>query len=191
MGLKAGISSYTSKLSTLRTTDASDDNFMSDIQSALLPKFGFGAYYYAEKFYAGFSIPSLVVSNPLNGGIDLKGSSVQRKHYYFTGGFVVDVSEYVTLKPSVLVKYTASVPVQTDINLNALLYDILWIGASYRTGDAIVAITEYQVSSKLRVGYAFDYPLSTIKNYSGYTHEIMLSFDLRKETIKTVNPRYF
>ena len=190
-GLKAGISSYTSKFSSLKVVDIGDDAFMSDIQSAILPKFGFGTFYYAEKFYAGFSVPSLVTFNPLSNNVDLRGSTVQRRHYYFTGGYVLDANEFLTLKPSVLIKYTPSAKPQIDFNLNALFYDSFWIGASYRTGDAVVAIAEYQVSSKFRIGYAFDCPISSIRAYAGYTHEIMIAFDFKKETIRTINPRYF
>jgi len=190
-GLKGGFSNYTTKYSTLKVWDENDNAFLADRQTALLPKIGFGMYYYAEKYYAGFSIPSMIVFNPINNQADISGSDLQRKHYYFTGGYVYDLNEIITLKPSVLVKYLPSAPVQVDLNLNVLLYNVLWLGASYRTGDAIVGMAEYQAFSKLRIGYAFDYSISGLNGYTGGTHEIMIAFDFRKEVIKTVNPRYF
>jgi hypothetical protein len=65
------------------------------------------------------------------------------------------------------------------------------VGASYRSGDAIVGIFEYQVDRKLRIGYSYDYTLSELKSYSSGSHEIMLGYDFGYNVLKMKTPRYF
>ncbi len=191
MGLKLGASQYYAKLSTLTVWDRTDDVFLGDRSSAILPKAGCGIYYYAERYYAGVSIPIIwAYDNTRNFNFNLEAASSLRRHYFLTGGYIFDVSKSVKLKPSVLIKYLASAPVQADFNLNALILDQFWVGTSIRTGDAIALILEYQINKELRIGYAFDYTYSRLNSYSGGTHEVMIGYDFtRFAKIKT--PRYF
>jgi len=97
----------------------------------------------------------------------------------------------VVLKPSVLVKYVQNAPVEADFNLNVLLANVLWIGGSYRTQDAIVGLVELQVSKKLRIGYSYDFTTTEMKNYSQGSHEIMIGYDFGYDIMKMKTPRYF
>jgi type IX secretion system PorP/SprF family membrane protein len=104
---------------------------------------------------------------------------------------VFKASRDVVLKPSVLLKYVAGAPLQADINMNVLLSDILWVGASYRTGDALVGLLEFQVNKRLRFGYSYDYTLSDIRDYSSGSHEIMVGYDFGKSLEMKKGPTYF
>lgn len=190
-GLKAGASAYSARLSALTVWDE-DQTFASNLNSHWLPKFGFGTYFYSERAYAGFSIPTLVAyDSGRDFKLDLEQSTHLRRHYFLNAGYVLDVNPLIKLKPSVLVKYVSAAPVQVELNMNALLYDVLWIGASYRSGDAIAAIGEYQITPRLRVGYTYDFTTSIMNRYSNGTHEIVIGYDFRSEKIKMKNPRYF
>jgi type IX secretion system PorP/SprF family membrane protein len=101
------------------------------------------------------------------------------------------VNPDVVLKPSVLVKYVQNAPVEADFNLNVLLANVLWIGGSYRTQDAIVGLVELQVSKKLRIGYSYDFTTTEMKNYSQGSHEIMIGYDFGYDIMKMKTPRYF
>jgi hypothetical protein len=50
---------------------------------------------------------------------------------------------------------------------------------------------EYQTNGRFRIGYAYDFTTSKIKQYSSGTHEIMIGYDFGKEIIKVKTPRYF
>ncbi|MCB0783332.1 MAG: type IX secretion system membrane protein PorP/SprF, partial [Flavobacteriales bacterium] len=41
------------------------------------------------------------------------------------------------------------------------------------------------------VGYAYDYPLSPLRNYSGGSHEFMLGFEFGNKLKGIRSPRYF
>jgi len=108
-----------------------------------------------------------------------------------TGGYVFDINKQVRLKPSVLLKYTQNSPLELDLNLSAVYKNTFWLGASFRTGDAVVLIAEYQTNSYFRVGYAYDITFSKLRNYSSGSHEIMIGIDFGKDLVKVKTPRYF
>lgn len=189
-GLKAGASNYVFNNKVL-VWDEGDVNFATR-RSAWLPKFGFGAYYFADRWYAGASIPTLLAYDANhNFSVDVNSASFLNRHYYLNGGYVFTLNEKFKLKPSTLIKYLPSAPLQADLNLNLLYNDQFWIGASYRSMSAVVFMVEYQTNTRFRVGYAYDLTTTKIRNYSAGTHEIMIGYDFGKDLIKIKTPRYF
>jgi type IX secretion system PorP/SprF family membrane protein len=193
MGIQAGITSYTSKLSDLVYWDPNDPVFEIPTQSSLLPNFGGGFYYYSERYYAGLSLPFSISYSPLDnlGVKNIENTYHVTRHYFFTAGGMIGRSRELKARPSVLVKYVENAPVQYDVNLNFLINEIFWVGGSYRSEDAIVAIFEFQMSRKLRIGYSADYSLSRLKNHSAGSHEIMIGYDFGYNILKMKTPRYF
>ena len=190
-GLKVGATNYVFKSDNLIVWDANDDVFAGR-RTAWLPKFGAGAYYFCDNWYAGISIPTLMAYDANhNFSFDVNKGSFVNRHYYAYGGYVFKLNEKFKLKPSALIKYLPAAPIEADINLNLLYKDQFWIGASYRSKDAVVIMIEYQTNSRFRVGYAFDYTTSKIRKYSTGTHEIMIGYDFGKTVIKEKSPRYF
>lgn len=191
LGINAGISQFSAKLTDLTVWDQ-DQVFQNDLSSKILPRFGVGAYYFGEKYYLGFSIPTLFAyQKDMNFNFDLSRSSFLRRHYLLTAGYVFETSKDIKIKPSILLKYVKNAPLEADFNLSTVYKDMIWFGVSYRTGDAIAFIVEYQTNSYFRVGYAYDVTLSKLRNYSAGSHEIMIGIDFGKELVKVKTPRYF
>lgn len=192
-GIKAGVSKYLFNTNELVYWDENDNIYnQGNKQSAWLPKFGFGMYYYTDKWFTGISIPTLIAYDKnYTFGADVNKSSLVDRHYLLSGGLIFKLNEDFKMKPSVLVKYVPTAPVQADININVLYKNQFWIGASYRTGDAISALIEYQTNFRFRIGYSYDFTLSNIKRYSNGTHEIMIGYDFGKDIVKTKTPRFF
>jgi type IX secretion system PorP/SprF family membrane protein len=191
-GLKAGFSQYSANLKDLVYWDQEDKVFMDNRSSAMLFKAGFGMYYYAPRFYAGVSIPTLLAYDPTRYfSFDAHMSTNVRRHYFVTSGYIFNLSPDFMLKPSVLLKYEPTAPFEADLNLNLLYKQRYWLGFSYRTGDAVVIMAELQATKRLRIGYAYDMTLSELNNYSFGTHEIMLGYEFGKDLMKIKTPRYF
>ncbi len=192
LGLSGGFSYFRSQFSDLTFWDQDDPVYETNSLSNVLPNFGAGAYYYSQKFYAGLSVPQ-ILSYDENQALHIKIEKTHKvvRHYFITSGVIIDTGGELKLRPSLLVKYTSNAPVQYDINLNFLLSDIIWFGATYRSQDAIVVIAEYQVNKKLRIGYAYDITTSEIRNYSSGSHEIVVGYDFGFNVLKMKTPRYF
>ena len=84
-----------------------------------------------------------------------------------------------------MVKYVWPAPVQVDLNLRVMYSDFVWAGISYRNKDAINLVVEYLFDNTFEIGYAFDYTISEIKNYSSNSHEVIIGvrFGNRKRAV--------
>lgn len=193
VGLQMGISSFNSEVVELTYWDPGDKVFDYNSFSSLLPNAGLGVYYYRPMFYAGLSAPYLLSYDDHQSGAVNSSKPVhhQDRRFYATVGTVIETEKDVKFKPSILVRSEGNTPLQFDLNLNILINDIFWIGASYRSNDAVVALLEYQVNRKFRLGYSYDYTLSEIGNYNSGSHEIMLGYDFGYPVVKMKSPRYF
>jgi type IX secretion system PorP/SprF family membrane protein len=146
---------------------------------AFAPNAGFGMYYKAEKYYAGISIPELM---PVKITSTADFFLVQQKqHYFLNGGYFLKASDAVTLIPSVMMKYVQGAPLQIDANVNVDIKKMVTLGASYRTGDAIVFMISFGYKDILQLGYAYDLTMSPLKQYVGMSHEIMLCYKFKKK----------
>jgi type IX secretion system PorP/SprF family membrane protein len=173
--------------------DPTDPKFSGDNSSAFLPNIGAGVYLYSKRFYAGLSAPEVLSYDPDRSLSITPGdlSPRQVRHYFLTTGLVIPAGTDVVLRPSIMVKYTQNAPAEADINLNALFMNVLWLGVSYRTDDAVVGIVELQITKQLRLGYSYDFTMTDIKKFSDGSHEIMLGYDFGYDIMKMKTPRYF
>ena len=193
LGVRANVASYSARLSDVTIWDENDQVYTAnDIQGQLVTKFGFGAYYNTDRWYVGVSVPVIYsLDDKIIFDVNINPNYFTQ-HYYLNGGAVFDVGYNVAIKPSALVKFTPAAPVEVDLNCNFLLYKRLWLGAGWRSGDAIIGMIEYNITPQLRAGYAYDFTLTAIRQYSTGSHEIMLGFDFGKNVdIKKRSPRYF
>ena len=90
-----------------------------------------------------------------------------------------------------MIKMVSGAPIEFDLNTNVWLKDILGLGVSYRTGDAVLGMAEIQTSPNLRFGYAYDMPFSPLKTYTRGSHEIMIRYEWGSNKSKIKSTRYF
>lgn len=191
-GLKAGLSMYSAHLGELVYWDVQDAAYQHDITNAAVGKFGFGMYWNNERSFIGLSIPTLTATDgEITSGLATAPDHYFTQHAYLNAGHVFELNEDFDLKPSVLIKYQRQAPPQADLNMNLLFRDRFWLGAGYRTGDAVVGMVEFQVNHIFRIGYAYDMNTSKLRHYNGGSHEVMLGIDLGREPILIKNPRFF
>jgi hypothetical protein len=82
------------------------------------------------------------------------------------------------LKPSFLLRGVKGIPLNYDINANLFFRDIMSGGISYRSHSALVGLLDFRLIPTLRLGYAYDYNLGRLNNFSKATHEIILRFHI-------------
>ncbi len=189
MGLQGGLSTLQNRWDDLDLPDPTDQAFPLNTPAVLVPQFGTGLYIHHNSFYAGASIPELM---------KFKGSQYQLffsnkadfRLFFVTGGCILKPSSQFAIKPSILLKYSRNSKFQADLNLNFLFKDVLWIGGSFRTSDAVIGIIELQTTDQVRIGYAYERSISPLRYFNSGTHELVLSFDF-KFRLRTAGPRYF
>ncbi|MFK7757579.1 MAG: type IX secretion system membrane protein PorP/SprF [Flavobacteriales bacterium] len=193
LAARIGVSSYSADFTQLDYWDADDPVYTStNIENEFVPKFGFGAYFYNEKWFAGLSVPTIIAPSDDKLSVTTASENYFSQHFYASGGYAFELSPILVFRPSVLLKYENAAPLEADINANFLINKKLWLGLGYRTGDALVGMVEYNFTNRLRAGYAYDFTTTEIRNYSNGSHEIMIAFDFGEDLIiKKTSPRYF
>ncbi len=191
LGLGFGTTIYNVAWNELKATDEGDVQLMNTPQSAVLPDFSLGAYYYNQKYFIGISIPRFL-SHELNhytGKYKIK-TRFYDFNYFITGGHFFDLSPRIKLLPSILVKYNPGHIPQTDYNAQIILSDRIWFGIGYRNKNMLMGMFKCQLNDQLLLSYSHDFDLGPISRYNSGSHEILLNYVFSYSRV-VAGPRQF
>lgn len=197
LGLKGGFERSNTDYTGILLSMEGDPVFTTG-NPYLLPNVGAGAYYYSEKFFAGFAVPAFLSYSRTGSG------SVQANHSFsdydlmFSAGALFSYSRVLRFKPSVMLDYSMSNGggiKQLDMSGNFIIADLLWIGGSWRTTEeVVVGIVQVQVNQQLMFGISYDYPVGRMdylsKGLLNGSSEFILRYEFGSK-VSASNPRYF
>jgi type IX secretion system PorP/SprF family membrane protein len=192
LGIQGGMNNYQADYTSVVTNsqNVTDDSFGENTNRTIF-NFGSGAYYYSQRFYAGFSVPH-IINQSLDGIRNEDGAqSRQYRHYFLTTGYIFDLNEKIKIKPSALLKIAEGAPMQLDISTSFWYNETVSLGFSYRTNDSFTTLFQLQLGKQVRIGYAYDYITSSLSRYTTGNNEVMLRYELRRKSNKIITPRYF
>ena len=191
-GIQAGIRKYDIDWAMLNFQQSGDIILNGQIANTAIPDANFGIYWYSDQFFVGLSSKHLLQNKYAEVVLDENTVySTLLRHFYAMGGVAIPISDNIVLRPSTLIKYTQHAPLQVDINISALFNDFIWVGASYRTKQAVVAILECNVTDQIRIGYSYDLMFNELRIYNKGSHEIMIGFDIGRGDSRMLSPRFF
>ncbi len=219
LGLQGGVYNWRADFTKLTLQNTNDPAFTGDengVRSLWLPNFGAGLYFHTKSFYFGASVPHILDPDLRRDNIDPSSENLfarQYRHYYAMGGVVIRLSDAVHFRPSFLVKNVGlfgefresglgvSAPTEFDIDASLLFHEKFWIGTSFRSAfegfsdessyDSVDLWIQIMMKNGLRIGAAYDFPLSKIVDTTSGSYEVMIGFDLDYSKDKIVTPRYF
>ncbi|MGM0934161.1 MAG: PorP/SprF family type IX secretion system membrane protein [Bacteroidota bacterium] len=188
LGLKGGFSYYNLDEDLFTEPAVMNDPFFQDRFNKWTPNFGLGFYLSAQDWYIGASAPKVINNNNHEYNDFL---SMEQVHYYFTGGYVFDLSDNVKLRPTGLVKLTSGAPLSVDISSTFIFNEKFYLGGTYRIDDALGAFLDVEIFDGFRAGYAYEYSISDIQPYTSGSHEILLIYEFRFKNTRYKSPRFF
>lgn len=164
--------------SALKLEDANDVAITNSVEKLIVPDANFGAYLYSDNYYVGISSLQLFGRRVdlLNDNLDFN----QERHYFLNAGYIFELQNDFKLEPSTLVKYVESNFGQWDLYLKTTYKDMVWFGLGYRSdfdfapNDVIISLGVQKENIKL--GYAFDYNMTSLGAHSNGTHEIIFMY---------------
>jgi type IX secretion system PorP/SprF family membrane protein len=200
-GIMGTVRSHSIDLGAARTVEI--DNYLqsqgNDAVSDIYANVGAGVYAtFANRVYAGFSIPR-INSNTL-GFSDNNTTMTAResRHMYGMAGAILPLNDDISLMPALLVKYVENAPLDFDINLNLDVREKITAGLSYRPGgdgkgESVDLLIYWQATPQVGIGGAYDFALSSIRDHTAGSFEILAQADLKKKkrSKKMTNPRFF
>jgi len=138
----------------------------------------FGVQYYTEDYFVGLSIPQLF-QHKYSFGDNIEGLNKQIRHFYFMGGYKIEIDRHYKIEPSFQIKAASNAPVQIDLNARIHYDDKFWGGLSWRIKDAVSIMLGVNYD-EFAFGYSFDFTTNAIRNYSSGTHEIYIAYKISK-----------
>jgi type IX secretion system PorP/SprF family membrane protein len=186
LGLQTSMLNYYQSFDQLDNPNTNDPVFQDNVQETKF-NFGAGLFYESNRYYFGFSVPQ-ILKNSLNPN---SKTDKTLRQYFFTGGYVFYLNRFYKFKPTIMARYTEGLPAQFDINANLLYRDKIWVGCSYRYKNSVNMNLELLISDNLRMGLAYDYPISEINKASHGSAELMINYVFQKAKKRVSNPRYF
>ncbi|MGK6352366.1 PorP/SprF family type IX secretion system membrane protein [Parapedobacter sp. DT-150] len=213
-GLGAGVTQYGLNGTLLDPIGAGDPVVPPNRINNFVPDIRFGVYYYNPYWYAGISVMDLLSGDQSNNIFRWDNTTTdnirRRRHIYFMGGGLVNLSEGTRLRPSLLVKEDFKGPTSLDLNAMLVFGDRFWIGGGWRTGvtvfrkdyervtgnalnrrNSVSAITQLYVMPALRIGYSYDYILSQLSSVQNGSHEVTLGITFGRGAQRLLSPRFF
>jgi type IX secretion system PorP/SprF family membrane protein len=191
LGLGFGATMYKADWSKLDVADAGDSRLINNPQSAFLPEFSLGIYYYSKKYFAGFSIP-MFLSHKMNysSGKYKITNDFSEYNYLLEAGYYFNLSHDFRLLTSALIKYHPEHVPQVDFNSHLIIYDRIWIGAGYRNNSTIIGLLQVKINQQAKIGYAHDFNTGKLATISSSSHEFVLNY-LFSFSRKVEGPRQF
>ena len=175
MGVSVGIMQYRVDGTQINLKDPTDQALEEAIYSSIVPDANLGVFLYAQNYYAGFSTSQLI-----NTKVKLyeqkTGLNKLKAHFYLTGGYLFVINDDFKVEPSVIIKGTAPVQIQFDLNTRVIYQDMVWLGLSVRTRDALSLLIGYTYDKKIHIGYSYDFTITDLRKYNSGTHEIMIGY---------------
>jgi len=190
-GLQVGFN-YTSIDWNKLNVEDPDIKLQGQAKNYIMPDGNFGVFYSTNRFYGGISSTQLL-QNAYGMTIENGLSSYSRlmRHFYAMAGYAFPISEKVIFRPSALLKYVNNAPMQIDLDASFLFNDIFWIGVAYRSREAIIFLTEFNIGSNLRIGYSYDLWLNDLMRYNKGSHEIHIGYSINLLRGRLLTSRYF
>jgi len=190
-GLGASFNQHLVDITKLTTEYANDPAIQKTYNNQFVPDADFGLMYtYGKKAFVGVSVKNVAqVKRSLFSYDDLINNTLNR-HYYANAGYNFTLSEKVTLKSSVLMRYIEAKTMQLEGNLVADFNNKFWFGAGYRNKEAFNALLGVKVGS-IQFGYCYDFGLSSIRNYASSSHEIFVQLQFAHRSPATGQTPWF
>ena len=182
-GMAFTLSQYSADKEKLKTRIPDDPTVDLAYNYQLIPDLSAGIYYHnANKYYVGISALNLIQSP-----VDLLNSDTNNinkvvRNYYVMGGGNIDMSNDISLQPSLLYQMIESKPFQFDATVLASYKRAFFIGISYRHLDAVAGIVGYK-NNFFKFGYSYDYTTSELSGFNNGSHEVNLTLYLLKEEL--------
>lgn len=137
---------------------------------------GLGLYLKADKYYASLSVTHINQPKIKFTKDEAEVSTYISRHYYLTGGYTLQLpNPSLELLPSFFA-YSDGKVIQFNITSLVRYNKKVWGGVSYRAGDALIGIVGLELFNGIRIGYAYDFPLSDIRKSTSGSHEFMVNY---------------
>jgi type IX secretion system PorP/SprF family membrane protein len=173
-------------LSEITLGDPSNDPFYNHLMNSSTAQTDLnvraGLLVYSHNFYFGFSYLPLVYTA-------LQSSDVAFEEAFYKQaiqvGYAWQVNPDLAFKPSALALVQLDNSIAVDLSLKAYIQERVWAGVTYRSVKSGIGMAGFNINEMFTVSYAYEMSLGEFQQFSGGSHELVLS--MRLKNIKKFN----
>jgi len=174
---------YSLDYTKLIPIDTQDPNLQFNKESAFVPDADLGIMLYNNRYSFGISVNQLINSDIKIGDAEFSKNTTAR-HYLISADYVLTLSEKFDFIPAVLVRFTESSPVQSDIYFRFMYLQKYWVSAAYRTSNTLSLMIGFEYKDFI-FGYSYDYDFNDIQQFSSGSHEIVVGYNFSRNFYST------
>ncbi len=138
------------KLTFANAADAANSDW-----NMVKPNLSAGLWLYGSHFYLGASGTQLL-GNTINFDNSVEERNLLYQHTFLTGAYRFDLTERISLIPSLMAMWVQDLPGSVDFNLRAVYDNRLWVGGSYRQNGNYAVLAGVTINHIFDLGYAYD-----------------------------------
>lgn len=155
---------------------------------ANLPSLDIAVFYRTNRSFAGIQAENLLGnSTEIYPGSQFGLS----RHAHVVLGTALPLGRKTALRPSMLVRWSEPKQFSGELDV-ALLWDKrFWVGFGYRLDFGALAFFEWNITERLRVGYAYDYTTGPLETWQNGSHEVFLGVNIGAINGSGASIRYF
>jgi type IX secretion system PorP/SprF family membrane protein len=182
MGVSAGIAQLSVKTGKLYfgTANPVDPVVVSGNElNKLKPDVSAGLWLYSANWFAGLAFHQIIPERTIQSADTInRQQGIWIPHTFVTAGYRFFLNDDISMLPSVMVRYIRPMAMGIDINSKLQYRDVIWLGAGYRFKDGFNAMTGFNISKTINIGYSYDATTSVLNTVSHGSHEILIGFVL-------------
>ncbi len=197
LGFNAGATQYRLQHERILWEDLTDGSIPTEDIATTRPEVGVGAFYYkrlkkgrlkGDNIYAGLSVPQLLAARVQVQSGTNQVPVTRVPHVFFTGGWYHFFNAESFLETTIWVKDATGA--RTNVHLLARFQPMrtFWVGGGFNPNGLVHLEAGFNLpgflaeNGALKIGYAYDYNITTFELPFGSSHELHLSylFDTRR-----------
>ncbi|MBI1306511.1 MAG: type IX secretion system membrane protein PorP/SprF [Bacteroidetes bacterium] len=182
-GLGLGVLNNRLDLNDVKVKDVLDPDIYNAYQSATGFDANIGLNYKWNNLVVGFTVPQIIggelayeaIQNKITNGTVQYGMI---RHFLVHANYEWDVfgNEKWFYQPNVIVRVTPNAPTSFDINGVVSYKHLYWGGIMYRRQYAITASAGLRIGEQIVAGYAYDFAIHDVSQYTRGAHEVMVGW---------------
>lgn len=152
--------------------DASYSQFLGTNNGQNILDANAGLVFYNSKFMGGFSMTQAFRNKARF--TDVTTDSYYNRHYFLVARYRFDFENDFSLEPSVLAKFSEHSPASLDAGLRLGYRQSAWLGAQYRTSNAVTLQLGANIIKNMYLMYGYEIGTGKIRTAGNGTHEVQL-----------------
>ena len=158
--------------------DAAYSQFLGNSSTQNILDANAGIVFYNDKFVGGISMTQLLKNKATFD--DIATESFYNRHFFVTAKYRFDLGEQYSIEPVAIGKFVANSPMSLDLGFRFAYNRSVWLGAQYRTSNAVVLQVGANIIKNIYIAYGYEVATGKIRTASNGSHEVQIGFYLGK-----------